>query len=599
MDKSNLFIKIPLWLLRQKGVSFGAKILYGRLSLYAGSKKSCYASISQLQKELGGISNKTVLRYIQELWDSKLIKIEKAFGKRSVYYILENEWCQNDTSVETTPPEDECAEGCQNDTSVETTQVEEGCQNDTSVETTPPNQCQNDTSVETTPPEVVSKRHDTPCQNDTSTSVKTTPPPCQNDIASHVKTTPNPCHNDTQKEEVKEERKEDIKEELKEERKEDVETDEHSSILNFPDSKSSDSDSKVPDENNLDHPYYKFICELVLQRLKMSSVARKPKWLKSEDPAVLVKKKRDMKNLLQWLKLNAEGLEKEYLWLTVLQIDPKMMGKDMSFLTSPNPRRAWENFLGQVEDYSKEKIIEIVDLMLQLYDEYRTFKIETLKQPPPLKCFKISTDGDGDPTSKYPEFDFLVNPSIEFCINQGVQPWQVVQGMYNEFLKIERNKGKNGDFKFTCAHVGSQYKPSWQTLKEIVKKKVNPWDEIIKFLGLSPNVKIAKRGIPLGFSLSGYDETHGVTMMDITEIDGNRYFLKNGTDHIARYYFSATDPFAFYVRPDNFQKFKELWNVDTMPLPSYEELQENGKDITRKQYDTWKVNQEDGSKKGG
>jgi hypothetical protein len=607
------FFKSYLWLEFRTELSSNAKRVYGRLCRYGLYTQVIEVSQLRLQRDLAIKSNKSMTKYIQELVDHKLIRVEKrTFPETNRYYLLPHpeKWLKEfkeyqdsvkDTSVKDTSVKDTSVK----DTSGKNTSVKNTPTPDSVKDTPPTPDSVKDTSVNNTPSVKDTSVNNTPSVKDTSvnntpsvkdTSVNNTPSGCKKYTPPGVKNTGSGCKVYTQI------RLEDRLEERDKRKIEDVGTDEHSSILKFPDSNSSDSDSKVSDENLLEHPNYHLIENLVLLRLKSSPAMRKPKWLnnsKEIPEAILVKKKRDMKNLLQWLKQNACGLEKEYLGLTVLQIDPKMMAKDMSFLTSPNPRRAWENFLEKVGDYPNEKIIEIVNWMLQLYTEYRNFKIETLKQQLPLKFFKIESHKDGDPTSKYPEFDHLVQPSIEFCMEGGIEPWQVIQKTHEKFSKLERDKGKEGDFIFTCAHIGTQttYKPSLAELRAVKKKKVNPWDEIIKFLGLSPDVKIAKKGIPLGFSLSGYDATHGISMTDITEIDGNRYFLKNGTDHIARYYFSATDPFAFYITPENFHKFKDLWNVDKMPLPTYEELIENGKELTKEEYDTWKVNQEDGSTK--
>ena len=233
--------------------------------------------------------------------------------------------------------------------------------------------------------------------------------------------------------------------------------------------------------------------------------------------------------------------------------------------------------------------------MVELYTEYLNYKAG-IKQSVLWRFFK-ATKVEGEKKEKvcvYPDFDSLRIPA-NTCLEHDIPVENYVYGMHQHFKKFEQGKGKDGKFNFTCGHIGSDYKPSWQELKGATKPQPNPWQEIIEFLGLRPDVKIASRGIPLGFSLSAYDSVHDVSMKDIKSIDGNRYYLKNGTDHIAQYFFSEVDPFAFYVTPKNFDKYRELWNVKKLPLPSFEELKENGKELTRKQYDEWKTGFEKGS----
>ena len=59
-------IFIPDALAREKGVSRGAKIVYGRLARYAGRNGKCYPGVSTLAAEIGS-SERQTQRYLAEL----------------------------------------------------------------------------------------------------------------------------------------------------------------------------------------------------------------------------------------------------------------------------------------------------------------------------------------------------------------------------------------------------------------------------------------------------------------------------------------------------------------------------------------------------
>jgi hypothetical protein len=64
---------VPLWIMAMLELSFGAKLLFGRLALYAGPNDSCYPSLRRLAADMGTSIN-TICRLIKELVDAKLIR---------------------------------------------------------------------------------------------------------------------------------------------------------------------------------------------------------------------------------------------------------------------------------------------------------------------------------------------------------------------------------------------------------------------------------------------------------------------------------------------------------------------------------------------
>ena len=93
--KRQISINVPIWLLRRKEISTGAKLLYGRLLLFIGQNLFCFPSQHKLAEELG-ISIRTVNRYIKELKKYKLIEVEQKGRKKTAkFYVLSHEW-END-----------------------------------------------------------------------------------------------------------------------------------------------------------------------------------------------------------------------------------------------------------------------------------------------------------------------------------------------------------------------------------------------------------------------------------------------------------------------------------------------------------------------
>ena len=73
-DPGPSFMKLPLNLSRNPHLSFGAKILYCRLALYAGKDGQCNPSQATLAAELGIESTRQIRRYLDELLQFRLIQ---------------------------------------------------------------------------------------------------------------------------------------------------------------------------------------------------------------------------------------------------------------------------------------------------------------------------------------------------------------------------------------------------------------------------------------------------------------------------------------------------------------------------------------------
>lgn len=85
---------VPNWLLRRKEISQGAKLLYGRLSQYAGKNGKAYPKMATLADEVG-VSRQQASTYMNELLSHKLIKKERrGLGKPNTYHFLNHEWIE-------------------------------------------------------------------------------------------------------------------------------------------------------------------------------------------------------------------------------------------------------------------------------------------------------------------------------------------------------------------------------------------------------------------------------------------------------------------------------------------------------------------------
>jgi len=86
---------IPNWLLERTDISDSAKLLYARLSQYAGENGYAFPLIETLAKETGA-SVATVKRGLTELKDHGLIESQqRGLGQSNVYFFLAHEWMKS------------------------------------------------------------------------------------------------------------------------------------------------------------------------------------------------------------------------------------------------------------------------------------------------------------------------------------------------------------------------------------------------------------------------------------------------------------------------------------------------------------------------
>ena len=85
------FTQIPNYVLRDKRLSFGARLTYTMLLSYAWQEGSCFPGQERIAHDLG-ISRQSVSKFLQELRSNGLIDWERrGLGKTNVYYILDIE----------------------------------------------------------------------------------------------------------------------------------------------------------------------------------------------------------------------------------------------------------------------------------------------------------------------------------------------------------------------------------------------------------------------------------------------------------------------------------------------------------------------------
>ena len=85
------FTQIPNYVLRDKRLSFGARLTYTMLLSYAWQEGSCFPGQERIAHDLG-ISRQSVSKFLQELRRNGLIDWERrGLGKTNVYYILDIE----------------------------------------------------------------------------------------------------------------------------------------------------------------------------------------------------------------------------------------------------------------------------------------------------------------------------------------------------------------------------------------------------------------------------------------------------------------------------------------------------------------------------
>jgi len=85
---------IPNWLMLQKEITPGMKLVYARLCQFAGENGECYPSVTTISRETG-IGESQVKDNLKKLKDLKLIEsTRRGLGKTNVYIFLEHKWMQ-------------------------------------------------------------------------------------------------------------------------------------------------------------------------------------------------------------------------------------------------------------------------------------------------------------------------------------------------------------------------------------------------------------------------------------------------------------------------------------------------------------------------
>jgi hypothetical protein len=83
------FTQIPRYILRDKRLSFGARLTYAVLLSYAWQEDSCFPGQERMSHDLG-VSRQMVTTYLNELKAHRYIDWERrGLGKTNVYYILD------------------------------------------------------------------------------------------------------------------------------------------------------------------------------------------------------------------------------------------------------------------------------------------------------------------------------------------------------------------------------------------------------------------------------------------------------------------------------------------------------------------------------
>ena len=97
---------IPCWLIQvpHKLLSFGAKLLYGRLAQWSNTNGDVFRSAPQLSKELG-IGVRTIEKFIKELKDVELIETyHPQAGGQNHFRFFDHEWMHDKLVEELDPP---------------------------------------------------------------------------------------------------------------------------------------------------------------------------------------------------------------------------------------------------------------------------------------------------------------------------------------------------------------------------------------------------------------------------------------------------------------------------------------------------------------
>ena len=83
------FVQLPNYVLHDKNISFGARLVYAELLSYAWKDDSCFPGQLKIAEDLG-TSDRSVRTFLKELKDGKYIDWkQRGLSKTNVYYLLD------------------------------------------------------------------------------------------------------------------------------------------------------------------------------------------------------------------------------------------------------------------------------------------------------------------------------------------------------------------------------------------------------------------------------------------------------------------------------------------------------------------------------
>jgi hypothetical protein len=83
------FTQLPRFILKDKRLSFGARLTYAVLLSYAWQERSCFPGQDRIAVDLG-VTRRAVSKYLVELKNHKYVNwMRRGMGKTNIYYILD------------------------------------------------------------------------------------------------------------------------------------------------------------------------------------------------------------------------------------------------------------------------------------------------------------------------------------------------------------------------------------------------------------------------------------------------------------------------------------------------------------------------------
>ena len=83
------FTQLPRFILKDKRLSFGARLTYAVLLSYAWQERSCFPGQERISVDLG-VTRRAISKYLVELKNHKYVNwMRRGMGKTNIYYILD------------------------------------------------------------------------------------------------------------------------------------------------------------------------------------------------------------------------------------------------------------------------------------------------------------------------------------------------------------------------------------------------------------------------------------------------------------------------------------------------------------------------------